>query len=96
MKAYFVALLIASSILLNLVDTGNYEVQDSTEHVVPDFAEEPQICGPNTFSNSVRLAFIRESDLEKYSPRRRRWHLSFRTRGSKVLKTALATCEHGY
>jgi len=67
MKAYFVALLIASSILLSLVDTGNYEVQDSTKIIVPDFAEEPQICGPKTFSNSVRSAFIRESDLEKYS-----------------------------
>ena len=67
MKAYFVALLIASSILLSLVDTGSYKVQDSTEIIVPSFVEEPHICGPKTFSNSVRSAFIRESDLEKYS-----------------------------
>jgi len=50
MKAYFVALLIASSILLSLVDTGSYEVQDSTKIIVPSFVEEPHICGPKTFS----------------------------------------------
>jgi len=67
MKAYFVALLIASSIVLSLVDTGSYDIQDSAEIIVPSFVGEPQICGPKTFSNSVKSAFIRESDLEKYS-----------------------------
>ena len=67
MKAYFVALLIARSIVLSLVDTGSYDIQDSAEIIVPSFVGEPQICGPKTFSNSVKSAFIRESDLEKYS-----------------------------
>ena len=67
MKAYFVVLLIASSFLLNIVDIGSYEVQETTEIIAPDFAEEPHICGSETFSRGVRSAFVRDSDLEKYS-----------------------------
>ena len=60
-------LLIASSFLLNIVDIGSYEVQETTEIIAPDFAEEPHICGSETFSRGVRSAFVRDSDLEKYS-----------------------------
>ncbi|SVC07124.1 uncharacterized protein METZ01_LOCUS259978, partial [marine metagenome] len=67
MKAHLVVLLIASSFLLNIVDTGSYEVQETTEILALDFGEEPQICGSETFSRGVRSAFIRDSDLEKYS-----------------------------
>ena len=67
MKAHFVALLFASSLILSLVDTGNYEVQQSTSDVITLASDDIQACGPKTFSSSVKLAFKRESDLSQYS-----------------------------
>ena len=54
MKAHFVALLIASSFLLNIADTRSYEVQETVEILSPEFAEEVEICGYETFSRGVR------------------------------------------
>ena len=67
MKSYFVALLIASSFFLSIVDTGSHEVEYTTEIITPSIVEVYQTCGPNTFSNGVKTAFVRESDLDKYS-----------------------------
>ena len=68
MKAYFVVLLFASSLILSLVDTGSYEVQESDSPVIPINSEDGLDCGPKTFSSSVKSAFKRESDLSQYSP----------------------------
>ena len=67
MKPYFVALLIASSFFLSIVDTGIYQVEDNTKIITPSIVEVNQICGPNTFSSGVKSAFARESDLDRYS-----------------------------
>ena len=67
MKSYFVALLIASSFFLSIVDTESYEVEYTTEIITPSIVKVHQTCGPNTFSNGVKTAFARESDLDKYS-----------------------------
>ncbi len=67
MRPYFVALLIACSFLLSIVDIESYGAEDTTEIITSSIVEVHQTCGPNTFSNGVKSAFDRESDLDKYS-----------------------------
>lgn len=67
MKAHFLALLFASSLVLSLVDTGSYDFQQSTSDIVETDSQDIQDCGPSTFSDNVKSAFKRESDLSQYS-----------------------------
>ncbi|MDG1544143.1 MAG: S8 family serine peptidase, partial [archaeon] len=65
MKAYFVALLLLSSIGISFVDTSsNIEAsQLSFSESIIDTSE----CGHSTFSKNVKSSFRRESDLRDYS-----------------------------
>ena len=64
MKAYIVATILLSSILLNFVDTevNSYEGLDFNLEL------DSSQCGKQTFSTNVKSAFFKESDLNQYSP----------------------------
>ena len=64
MKAYVVAALLVSTFLTSFVDTGHFSSVDyDTEFLKTNNSE----CGPKTFSNNVKKAFQKESNLEQYS-----------------------------
>lgn len=65
MKAYFVALLLLSSIGISFVDTSSDSnvSQLSTSESTSDISE----CGHSTFSKNLKASFRRESDLREYS-----------------------------
>ena len=64
MKAYIVATILLSSIMLNFVDTEF----NSYEDIEFNLALDSSRCGKQTFSSNVKSAFIEESDLNQYSP----------------------------
>ena len=65
MKAYIVVALLVSTFLMSFVDTGQYpSVDDDTEFIETNDSE----CGPKTFSNNIKRAFQKESNLYQYSP----------------------------
>ena len=64
MKAYFVATLLISTILLSLIDTNEYDLIQSEES---QLEMNYSLCGPQTFSEKVKVAFKKESHLDQYS-----------------------------
>ncbi len=65
MKAYFVALLLLSSIGISFVDT-NSSIETS-QSSISEFNFDSSDCGSSTFSKSVKSSFRRESNLQEYS-----------------------------
>jgi len=63
MKAYIVATLLISTILLSFVDTSFDSASNSTTERYVDYSP----CGPQTFSSNVKSAFQKESNLDQYS-----------------------------
>jgi len=64
MKAYIVATILISSILMNFVDTE----YDSYKNPEVNLELDSSYCGKQTFSSNVKSAFKKESDLNQYSP----------------------------
>ena len=64
MKAYIVATILLSSVLLNFVDT-DFDSYKDTEFTLDSDSLQ---CGKQTFSSNVKSAFVKESDLNQYSP----------------------------
>ena len=65
MKAYFVALLLLSSIGISFVDTNNSI--ETSQSSISEFIFDSSDCGSSTFSKSVKSSFRRESNLQEYS-----------------------------
>ena len=64
MKAYIVATLLVSTIMMSLIDTNRYDsIQSEETPLEMDYT----LCGPQTFSEEVKNAFKKESDLDQYS-----------------------------
>ena len=61
MKAYIVATLLISTILLSFVDT---EVDSASDPITESYVDYSS-CGPQTFSSNVKSAFQKESKERK-------------------------------
>ena len=65
MKAYIVAVLLVSTVLMSFTDAGQFSSTDDGADFIGINDSE---CGPKTFSANVRAAFQKESNLDQYSP----------------------------
>jgi len=66
MKVHFVVALFLSTIFFSLIDMNDFPENSLQSQPVDFIFENRQMCGSQSFSNNVKLAFKRESNLDNY------------------------------